>query len=250
MNNNLLKTGQIFFAAALIGFGGLQMATGHLSPALLPFPAGMAGIAIIARITGIIFILAGICIAVKKMQVQATIITGMLFLILVLYPHLPKFFSNLHDPGEWVGFLETLALACGSFMLAASFGNKMKIPAAVAKYIFAAILIVFGIQHIMYEEYIETLIPAWLPAITVWSWLVMAAFFLTALSIIIHVKTRLALNIAALMFLVWVFILHLPRVINTSSSDAEWMSMFIALAMSGICFIAGNKNVEPREPGY
>ena len=38
------------------------------------------------------------------------------------------------------------------------------------------------------------------------------------------------------MFLLWVIILHAPRVLAKPAAEPEWTSLLIALAMSGIGF--------------
>jgi hypothetical protein len=39
------------------------------------------------------------------------------------------------------------------------------------------------------------------------------------------------------MFLLWVLILHAPRVVGALHNGNEWTSMFVALAMSGAGFV-------------
>lgn len=65
----------------------------------------------------------------------------------------------------------------------------------------------------------------------------MVAFFASAISFIIHKLSKLAGTLLGLMFLIWVLILHLPRVIASIHTEPEWTSLFVALAFSGISFL-------------
>jgi hypothetical protein len=48
---------------------------------------------------------------------------------------------------------------------------------------------------------------------------------------------RLAASLLGLMFLLWVLLLHSPRVAGAAHNGNEWTSLFVALAMSGAAFL-------------
>lgn len=140
-----------------------------------------------------------------------------------------------------------LALFSGAIILAASLRDDFQKPiisnntiskiSQVARYTFAVSLLGFGILHYMYADFIATLIPAWMPAHLFLDYIVLFGFLATVVSIIINIQTQLATFLLGTMFLIWVVTLHLPRSIATASIAAEWSSLFIALAMSGIGFL-------------
>ncbi|HEX4850911.1 MAG TPA: hypothetical protein VFV08_08905, partial [Puia sp.] len=70
----------------------------------------------------------------------------------------------------------------------------------------------------------------------IWSYFIGCVFIAVALSIFIMKKTRLAALLLGTMFLSWVLLLHIPRVIANVQRQDEWSSAFVALAMSGISF--------------
>jgi uncharacterized membrane protein len=106
----------------------------------------------------------------------------------------------------------------------------------ISRYLLALSLVVFGILHIQYFDYILTLIPSWIPAPVIWSCVVTAAFFLTGLSLITRMKMSLAGVLLGTMFLLWVVVLHFPRAISKLTTEPEWSSLFVALAFCGIAF--------------
>lgn len=245
--NKLLQSGKYLFATAMAGFAAIQFITLSLPSEFMPLPANMPGKAVLAVLTGLILVLGAVLIVINRMSKLGALLIAILFFFFLIYPHIPKLLSNLYNPGEWVAFLETLCFSCGGFILAGQlpadspvvikWDNTINKISLVSKYLFAIAILIFGIQHIMYEKFIVTLIPSWIPAPIVWSYIVKAAFILTAISIVIRIQSRLALTLLGTMFLLWVLILHGPRVMASPKVEPEWTSFFVAMAMSGICFL-------------
>lgn len=238
--------GKYFFAIALAGIAIVQFVTAAMPSSLMPLPETMPGKAVLAYASGLVFFAAACAVIINKRAALLLSIAGIVFLLFLIYPHIPKLLSNVYNAGEWVVFLETLAFVCGCFMLANKTDTRLHpalhTTALVCRYLFALVLMIFGIQHIMYEKFIITIIPAWMPVKLFWARLVTVAFLATAVSIAINIATRLSTLLVGSMFLIWVFILHAPRVAIRSWKETEWTSMFIALAMSGICFGIASMN--------
>ena len=110
-----------------------------------------------------------------------------------------------------------------------------------SRYGFAVSLLLFGIQHIIYFAYIETLIPVWLPAQAFWAYLVTAAFLLSAISFFSGWKIGLASLLLGIMFGLWVVILHAPRAIGKGNVETEWSSLFVALGVCGVALTLANR---------
>lgn len=245
--NKVLQSGKYFFALAMAGFAIIQFVTLSLPSEFMPLLANMPVKAALAIVTGLLLLASSVSIITNKMAKKGALLIGILFFIFLLYPHLPKLLSNVYNPSEWVSFLETLCFSCGGFILASQlpadssitlkWENIISKVSIAGRYMFAAAILIFGIQHIMYEKFIVTLIPSWIPAKMFWSYIVKAAFILTAVSVAIRIQSRLALTLLGVMFLLWVLILHGPRVIANPKIEPEWTSFFVAMAMSGICFL-------------
>jgi uncharacterized membrane protein YphA (DoxX/SURF4 family) len=108
--------------------------------------------------------------------------------------------------------------------------------ALVSHYLFAASLFLFAIQHIMYNDYIITLIPAWMPVPALLAYLVIAAYLLSGVAFVIGQRVGLAAFWLGVMFGLWVLLLHAPRAIGKWDVEAEWTSLFVALAVCGVSF--------------
>lgn len=252
----LFKPGCYFFAIAIIGFAIIQFKTGNFPAAFLPVPASFPARKFFVYLTGCILLISGAFIFLNKNVRIAAAITGLLFILYFIFLQLPKLVSNLYDPNAWTITFETLAISSSAFILAGMSpcdfpGNHKwdRVINNIAKascYSFAIALVVFGIQHFMYEDFIMTLIPSWVPAHYFWSYVVRFGFILTAISILINRQTRLSTVLFGVMFLIWILILHGPRVIANSKKETEWTSFFIAMAMAGIGFMLSGPSIKKQ----
>ncbi len=89
----------------------------------------------------------------------------------------------------------------------------------------------------MYAPYIATLIPAWMPTHLFLTYFTGSAFIAAAMAIATRIQARLGASSLGLMFLLWVVLLHAPRVFGHIHNKDELTSLFVALAMSGGSFI-------------
>jgi uncharacterized membrane protein len=197
------------------------------------FPLGRG----LAYIAGAGLLAAGISIASGwKSRWSAPLLSAALILR-VLIIHLPKLLTNIHDPGLWTSGAEILSIAGGVMVLSALSNDRIasshRFTLRIGQILFALPLIVVGVQHFLYANFIATLIPSWIPGHLFWAYFVGVAFFASTLAIVFRRAVPLAPGLLGLMFFLWVVMLHLPRVIASAHNGSEWTSMFVALAMSG-----------------
>lgn len=246
----LTVSGSILFGLALLGFGAIQWATQNYLTSLLPI-TGLPLKPLWVNLTATVFILCGALLAVRQAVFLGAGMAVLLFALLFIYPHLFRLFANIRDPRVWTVAFETLALCSGACFMAARERKKnqkglrttapLKSLAVASRLFFAACLVVFGIQHFMYQDFILTLMPAWLPGKIAWSYLVKFGFLLAALSLLFNRKADWGMLLLGVMYLSWVLILHAPRSFAAMANPDEWTSLCIALAMAGLSFyMAGN----------
>ena len=237
--NRLFIPGRIMYAVAVGALGLEHLIRGNFSAGLLPFPTTFPGRYVVALAVGVVFLFAGLCIATLWKGRLAASWLGVFFLLLVLYPHVPILAGNVRNGGEWTVFFELVAFSAGAFYLAGvlsqPIGTRFNLE-AVGRWLFAGSLLIFAIQHFIYANYVATLIPVWIPARLFWAYFVGVAFAGTAASLILNWQRKLATVLLGMMFLLWVVILHAPRVVTHLQTEPEWTSLFVALAMSGIAF--------------
>ena len=239
MNNNLyLSAGKLFLAISIIAIGAIHILSGHFPAGLMPVAASLPAKQVLAYLSGSLLIVAGILVLIKKYAAYGTSLAVLLFLLALLLIHVPKILAEPSNPSEWAAVIEVICILGGTLIL---LGNTSKDGGTklikTGTYLFAIGLLVFGVQHYMYAQFVASLIPAWIPARLFWDYLVMVAFFASGISFMINKLTRLAGGLLGLMFLIWVLILHFPRVIANVHTEPEWTSLFVALAFSGISFL-------------
>jgi uncharacterized membrane protein len=183
---------------------------------------------------GILLLAAAAGLLLRDAAHLAALLLGAALFLRVLVFHLPQLLMHLRDANIWTGFAEMLAIAGGAWMLAAELpGTRtpFTLALATARYVFAATLVILGVLHFMYAFFISNLIPAWIPGRFFFANFVGLCFIAAALAIATSVRARLAAYLLAAMFLIWVAILHAPRVAAAPHNGNEWTSMCIALAM-------------------
>jgi uncharacterized membrane protein YphA (DoxX/SURF4 family) len=79
-----------------------------------------------------------------------------------------------------------------------------------------------------------------------WAYFTGVAHVAAGLAILSGVLARLGARLFALMVTSWVFLLHIPRVAATPHDRHEWITLFIAVVISGAAWIvAGSLTAGP-----
>ena len=242
----LTAFGPIFYAVAVAAFGVIQLVTQNFLTGLFPVPAGLPLRALWLILSSLVFLLSAVGMLFLGRKYLAAAMAGACFFVFFLFLHLPKLLGDLYNPVVWTPPFEALMLASGGSIIAAQLVNAgpgdmrwskpLTIMGVVGQYVFAVGLVVFAVLHIKYNDYIQTLIPAWMPGHVFLSYVVIAAFLLSALSFFTGLKLSLASGLLGIMFLLWVLLLHAPRAIGKPTAEPEWSSLFVALAVSGAAF--------------
>ena len=242
--DGLVRVGRLLFAMAMAFFGVQCIIFARGGTGLVPGPPWTQGHVGLAWIAGIGFILAAACVVSGWQGRLAANLLGFCMLLQVLFFYLPRLITHVHDPRPWTSGFEVLALGGASFVLAGTLpdevhkggGGQLWLTEA-ARYMFAVALVVFGVQHFMYAQFVAALVTPWIPGHLFWAYLVGVAFFAAAMCIGIGRKVRLAGILLGVMFLLFVVLLHIPRMIAAPHDGNEWTSGFIALACGGASFV-------------
>lgn len=99
---------------------------------------------------------------------------------------------------------------------------------------FAIPFAVFGTEHFTDTGDIATGVPSWLPAHTFWVYLVGIALIAAALSIAIHIQSRLAATLLGLTLLSFVFLIHIPNIVSQGGAR-----LFMAIGLRDLAFAGG-----------
>jgi hypothetical protein len=172
----------------------------------------------------------------KRVLIVGSTFTALLMVYVELL-YGPRFAAGIHNPAPWTSTAELVCIGGAAFILAGTLSENRSSFAqraiTVGGLLFSLPLFVFAVQHFLYADFIAALIPGWIPARLFWAYFVGVAFLGAAISIVSGLRRWLGAALLGTMFLIWVVILHAPRVAAATHNANEWTSMFAALALGG-----------------
>jgi uncharacterized membrane protein len=253
---NLSNIGRIFYGLAIAVMGFLTIYY-HDFPYMLipPNHSWLNGLAIVAYISGALLILAGACIVFRKQIMPVSLLLGTALLLIFCFYFIPYQLmasSRYAHFGQWENSAKELALSAGAFVIAGCFSKQNENPlilflrklipfGAIA---YAITIISFSIDHFLFAKEASDYVPSWIPYHLFWMYFCGLALLGSGIAILLKIRVRLFASLLGAMILIWVIILHIPRVITSPVADlgGEITSAFIALAYGGIAFvIAGER---------
>jgi uncharacterized membrane protein len=255
---NLSNVGRIFYGIAIAGIGFLMIYYKDFPYMLIPPNHSMIpGLVMFTYISGALLILSGACIVLEQRTRTISLLLGSVLLLIFCFYYVPYEFmtnSNYMHLVEWEDAEKELALSGGAFVIAGCFSEKNEnlltgflgklIP--LGAILFSITIISFGILHFLYTKEASTLVPSWVPGHIFWTYFAGAALIGSGIAIILKIQPRLIAALLGIMIFTWFLIIHIPRVITSSSADTgdEVTSAFLALAYSGIAFVIAAMKTE------
>jgi uncharacterized membrane protein YphA (DoxX/SURF4 family) len=252
---SLLTAGRILLGLPMFAFGVQYLAYGRLVGGLAPLPEWIAGGRILAYLMGVVLIVLGAMIVANVRVWLASTVLGWVF-VLASCLHLTRGHEALTNGTARTRWLEPLALGCAAWVLAGAYSAARKTKAferwtpLVGRIIFALTLLVFGWQHYLYVTFLAALIPAWLPFHVYWIYFTGLAFVAAGLAILARKADDLAGLFLAAMFVVYLLVLHIPRIAQHPGNGDEWSSGFVALAFCGASLLIAATSGGGRSPTH
>jgi uncharacterized membrane protein len=257
-----LAVGRWCFGLATLSSGVLQLATGDFVR-LVRGPAVPAGAAAAAYLTGALLVAAGLAIVSGRMVRPAAAVVGAMILLvfavflappIVWHPEMERPYLRGF---MWTNPLKALALAGGAALLAAlspagpraleALARAVAKLAPLAAGVLAVFLVVCGVQHFVYDDFVMTLVPTWIPpGQRFWTYFAGVALVAGGAGILFRPVERLAAALSALMIFLWVLLLHIPRAVTGPSHANETAGTFEALAMTGVALLVAVRRGKGR----
>ncbi|HTQ64752.1 MAG TPA: hypothetical protein VMI12_08135 [Puia sp.] len=249
----IIRLSQKAYAICIIAVGIQQLAYGNINSNFLPaaFSSGIV-YKLFAYPWGIAFTLSGIAYLINKKAFEISLISGGIFLAFFLFayaPYLIFFDPNGNQLLTWAPAVEDLAFTGSSFILAASFSTGDKHPSGLTRFLekfipfggifFSVMLIVYGIDHFVYSEFVSAMVPSWISKPYFWTYFAGVALIGAGLAIIFKIKLRIVGSLLGIMIFLWLIILHIPRAIADPLVEGglELTRVFIAIGFTGISFL-------------
>ncbi|OQP47929.1 hypothetical protein A4H97_30455 [Niastella yeongjuensis] len=240
-----ITTARLFYGLGTVGLGIQHFIYSAFRPVILPAWPQWMQTPVFAYLTGAAMIAAGVLILLDRNTKTISLLLGGFLLFCFLFIQLPfTLFIQPNSPahlGLWTDPLKELALSGGAFVMAGIAGGTTGLATLaklipLGKYFFATTLLLFGIDHFLYTEFVASLVPAWVPDHTFWANLAGVALIGTGTAIFLKIKRRKIVLLASAMLFLWLILLHIPRAIAdpNGAKGNEITSVFEALAFSGI----------------
>jgi uncharacterized membrane protein len=253
---NLSGIGRIFYGIAIVGMG--FQTNYHIDFPYMLIPPNHSWLnshVFFTYLSGTLLILAGAFIVLEKNARPISLLLGTVLLLLFCFYFIPYeclVSANYMHFGAWENAAKELALAAGGLVIAGCYSGKKEHPlfTFLSKLIpfgiilYSLTIISFGIDHFLYGREAADYIPSWIPNHLFWIYFAGVALLGAGIGILLRIRTRLMALLLGTMILIWVIILHIPKVIDAPVAyrAGELTSAFIALAYCGIAFvIAGTR---------
>ena len=96
-----------------------------------------------------------------------------------------------------------------------------------------------GIAHFQYAEFVQTLIPSFIPFPLFFTYFAGVCLVLAGVGLLIPQTQKLAALLSGIQIAGWFILLHVPRALTLNGD--EWIGVGESLAVSGICFMIYSK---------
>lgn len=240
------RLGRLFFGLGLVGFGVENVLFGHYVVArLAPWPADPAYAFLFACVTGALLAAAGGAMLSGRWTRELGLEAAFLLLACSLCLHWPKALAGGPFSGDWTNALKAVVLAAGGLLAALQgpepINRGLATLRAVAPHACAPFFLLAGIQHILFVSFVLTLVPPFIPGARFWTYVAAAALLASGFGLLMPPVRRLAATLTGWMVFSWVWLVHVPLIFTRG--PVEWMGVFEALAISGVCFLLADASV-------
>ena len=248
-----LSLGRSFFGAATMASGVLQLVTGEFVRLVPKAPAWMPSHSIAPYLVGVVLVAAGSAMLSGRMARTAASTVGAMILMMFLLLAAPNVVANPLVGFMWTNPLKSLALVGGAAILIGTLpddGHALSPPTrafwrleSLGTIFLAIFLVVCGMQHFVYRDFVDTLVPSWIPTPRFWTYFTGVALIAGGLGILFRPTARLAATLSGVMIFLWVLLLHIPRSLAGPNHANETAGAFEALAISGVALmVAGTRS--------
>lgn len=251
--DRLIPIGRVFFALALLGLGVEHFVLREFVTANAPaWPDSMPGGWVWAYLTGAVLIAASATLLVGKQARLAALLVAALVFLWGLLRQVPPVLVSAPFSVEWTHASKGLRFVGGVLAIAATsppvgdgngtplsrWVNQRSELIVAARALIGPSLIINGIQHFLFTEFVASLIPVWFPGDAVlWTYFGGVALITGGLGLLLPRTAALAAILCASMVFSWFWIIHIPLALPTPVSVNAAVSVFGALAASGALFV-------------
>lgn len=240
--------GRLFFAIAIVAFGIQQLVAGGFVRLVPPLPTWIPSPGLWARLVGLVLVILGLAIGTGRKARWAAAVLSLMLALLFLLLHLPLALKRPMVGFVWTNPVKALAMLGGVILLAGALPEASSGIARLFRKLMplgplflGGFMILGGIQHFVYADFVARLVPSWIPGTRFWVYFTGVALIAGGVGILLPKTQRLAATMSGIMIFLWVVLLHVPRALADLHDTGEISGVFEALALSGVAFILADR---------
>ncbi len=255
----LADLGRWLFAIGIIGIGALCLLHGNLAMQWQPIPAAVPMHPQIGYLTGLILVVCGLGLFLRRTAAFAAPVLVFAWLILFILPVVVGLVDGYKSVAGWLPIAEDGTMLVGAALIAANVitpGSLFDLPfftgdlsLTVTRLGFGIACLIFGLSHFVYADFTAGMIPGFVPAHLPFAYITGAGHTLTGLAILSGIGSRLAATCEAIMMSLFVLLVHIPMVIVPLKPEAvqeTWTLLFVAMTLSASAWsLAANLSDKP-----
>ncbi len=227
----LTASGRSFVAIGMAAFGVHQLAYGSFVRWIAKLPTWVPVPSVWPYVTGLIFLFMAIAIATRKVvRPAANVLFWMLLGIAVALQSM-EVWSHPGVADLWVRATKVFALSGAALLAGRDSSDITTWLNLLPPMLLAVFLYVRGIAHFIYANFVQEMVPAWIPARLFWAYFTGAALLAGGVGIAVRQTAYWADLLSGLM------VLPIPRALADLRKTGETTAIFEALAISGAAFL-------------
>lgn len=251
----IASIGHAVFAVVMIVLG----AVGFLHPGLVslwnPVAINVPAHELLLHLIALISMAAGVGLLVQRLAAIAARLLLTTLLLWLLLLRLPNFFLEPLFAACWSVFPLVLMVAAAWILyvwfaagwernhLSFILGNN---GLRIARFLYGASLIFFGIAHFVDVKDTVSLIPHWLPSHLFWAYFTGCAFSAAGLATLVGFCARLAVTLSALQLALFLFLVWIPIVAIGSKNPFQWSETILNAALCAGAWVMADSYRDTR----
>lgn len=246
----LETTGRNMFAVATLGWAALHIVYGDFLLGRAPaWPESMPGRLVWAYTSAAILVTTGITVLLGKGGRKGLILLGVMVFAWALVRQAISLIAEPELGGRLTMAGKALTFFGGAFAVAATLPQAQGRPSPfldfinqtdrfkiLGRFCLGSFMILCGIQHFLFWQFVQTLVPAWIPGPLFWTYFAGVALIAGGLGLMIPATASLAGRLTGIMVFIWFVILHTPRGFGMNNAN-EWTAVVESFAVSGLALV-------------
>ena len=238
----LPSAGHAAFAATMVGLGVLGLVQQKFTVIWEPVPDHLPGRTALACVCAVVCLATGLGLLWQRTaRASAAVLLGYQLLWMAVF-RLPPLFHSIAVDVYWAACKTAVVLAA-AWVLYIRFASGFaagKWGLRVARGLYGAAMVPFGIAHFQYAKQTASLVPGWLPGHLAWAYVTGGAFVAAGLAVLAAVFARLAVTLSAVQMGLFLLLVWVPVVVRGGASAFQWSETIVSWVLTAAAWVVAD----------